>query len=129
MKVARVWVEEGGLRPVEEVWPAGEDDWDSNEKANESGKPELAWTEWGYEKETAGFPLVLAEDVTRDIREVWADIPLQLICSAFEAQARGSWNLVQNTGSWVFSAEAKRSMFGFPISALGGEGITEKGRN
>ena len=65
MKVVRIRVEEAGLRLVEQVWPAGEDDWDSHEKADEMGEPVLAWPEWGYE-ETAEFPLELGEDATDD---------------------------------------------------------------
>ena len=79
----------------------------------------LAWPERGYEKETTGFPLEFAEDSTdeRYQGKALVDIPSQLICSASEAQARGSWNLVQNTGSWAFYSEVKRLMFGFSISA------------
>ena len=80
----------------------------------------LAWPEGGYERETTGFPLKLEEDAAdeRYQGKAKADIPFQLICSPSETQARGSWNLVQNTGSWVFSTKAKRSMFGFSISAF-----------
>ena len=81
----------------------------------------LAWPERGYEKETTGFPLEFAEDATdeRYRGEGVGGHSLQLICSTSEAQARGLWNLVKKTGSWVFSAQAKRSMFGFSISAKG----------
>ena len=74
----------------------------------------MAGSERGYE-ETTGFPLELEEDAAdeRYRGKAWADIPFQLICRASEAQARGSWNLVQNTGRWAFSAEAKRLIFGF----------------
>ena len=55
-------MEEAALRLVE-VWPAGEDDRDSHEKANESGEPEFMCLKRGYE-EMSGFPLELGEDAT-----------------------------------------------------------------
>ena len=88
----------------------------------------LAWPERGYEKETTGFPLKFAEDATgKSIGgKAYADIPFQLICSASETQARGSWNLVQNTGSWVFSAEVDVWLSGLGIRWRGDNGERAK---
>ena len=108
MKAVRV--EEAGLRLVE-VWPAREDDRDSHEKVDELGEPELPWSERGYEKETAGFPLQLG---------------VHLLCSASEAQAHGIWCRTPGAGR---SLLRQRSMFGFLVSALSGGRITKKGRN